>query len=406
MGYVSRFDALRGLCVLAVFAFHARLLAFGWIGVQVFFVLSGYLITAILCDMKLTGGGARNFFTVFYARRSLRILPAYYVAVFLITLFLAVTTSYSGPLWNQFAEALPFLLVYADNFHSAAPHYGNSGYFSHLWSLCVEEQFYLVWPLVIWLTPARKLPFVCIAAIGISLAYRTGVVALDTSEHFRWVSAARLPFAHLDAFAIGALVRIVPPPAALLRWRVVALSLAAVFAAGMVMHLAARGTAQAAGFYALGWSSHLGGAHGFVWAYLVLNLASALLIALLDRTASLPLPRFAAFFDFPALLVLGKLSYGFYIFHDPVITALAPYDRGSMTMRATMTIVAFLMALALATISYLVIERPFLALKRRWRRPGDVEQAPAPLSPNEEEIPSLAVEVDPPVRAGELGVAR
>ena len=162
-------DGLRGLAVTMVFLEHygggahggAALKAFNQIrshmdaGVDIFFVLSGFLITGILFDTKHDS----RFFARFFARRSLRIFPV----VYLLFILLALLTPVLHYRWK--AEQAWFLIYLGNFFGNADPALyalksstwnASEVTFSHLWSLCVEEQFYLVWPLVIWLVRDRK----------------------------------------------------------------------------------------------------------------------------------------------------------------------------------------------------------------------------------------------------------
>jgi peptidoglycan/LPS O-acetylase OafA/YrhL len=168
--YYSAFDGLRALAILSVFFVHYGTMTtphiheWGmWMGVDVFFVLSGFLITGILCDSR----PAKHYFRNFYIRRALRILPplyGFFLAVLLLTPLLHL--SYSPYVWTN--------LLYIPNLLTIGDHLGTHGNSTiilmgplgrHIpgstlsmgpwWSLCVEEQFYLIWPLVVWLVPSR-----------------------------------------------------------------------------------------------------------------------------------------------------------------------------------------------------------------------------------------------------------
>ena len=164
-GRIPELDALRGAAALAVVVFHAnaRWLRWGWASVDLFFVLSGYLITAII----LRHGDRPGFLACFYARRALRIWPLYFLAVGLVAAaspWLALP-----PDW----AALPYTLTFTQGVPeywtgSATP--GFSPYLGHAWTLAVEEQFYLIWPaLLLAVGRARVIPLAMgIAAVSVA----------------------------------------------------------------------------------------------------------------------------------------------------------------------------------------------------------------------------------------------
>ncbi|MFN5330603.1 MAG: acyltransferase family protein [Planctomycetota bacterium] len=151
---MRQLDGIRGLAIIGVFMNHFGQVSWsvscGWMGVSLFFVLSGFLITRILLMQKSVmsgaGGGLWRTLGIFYARRSLRIFPLYYGIV--------VIACY----WNlnQAGSVKWPLATYTYNMVLASDNNIGPG---HLWSLCVEEQFYLVWPALILLCPPRILPW-------------------------------------------------------------------------------------------------------------------------------------------------------------------------------------------------------------------------------------------------------
>ena len=125
-------------------------LYFGWTGVDLFFSLSGFLITGILLNSR----NSPRYFSTFYARRSLRIFPLYFLMIAVMFFAVPRVSVYKF-------TGLGWYLIYAQNWIAGlgATNHG----IGHLWSLAVEEQFYVVWPLVVWLTPRKRLPAVCIS---------------------------------------------------------------------------------------------------------------------------------------------------------------------------------------------------------------------------------------------------
>src|SRR4029450_1185274 len=168
-GHVPVLDGLRGIAILMVLGHHYSIvwsrtiplesgirsvLEFGWCGVDLFFALSGFLITGILIDAK----GQESYFPRFYWRRLVRIFPLYYVflaAVFVLLPFfpgIGVTTAQVAPWWY-----LTYLQNWKPNRGASDPFLG------HTWSLAVEEQFYGVWPLIVRFSSTKVLTWVCVA---------------------------------------------------------------------------------------------------------------------------------------------------------------------------------------------------------------------------------------------------
>lgn len=190
-------DGLRAVAVLSVAWSHwaPNELLFGlpWgTGVQLFFVLSGFLITGILLDNKPEGGSIAARHRVwrnFYLRRALRIFPLFYLVLLACWLFAVDSIESTWP-WHAFY--LSNLYYFLGNRPDA---------YLHLWSLSVEEQFYLVWPFLVLLLPTRQLQTALILAIVAAPIFKTVVMAFTQQELVRY-----LPIACLDSLGIGALL--------------------------------------------------------------------------------------------------------------------------------------------------------------------------------------------------------
>jgi peptidoglycan/LPS O-acetylase OafA/YrhL len=215
-GFIPALDGLRGIAIILVMLHHftyyrptsgidaliGDVLFFGWAGVDLFFVLSGFLITGILLDTRDSG----RYFSTFYARRILRIFPLYYLILFLALVVLpkfptvdAVLMAHDVPV--ELPPQWPYW-SYLTNFSIADRgwvHWVDVG-----WSLAIEEHFYLVWPLVIWLCPPRLVAWLCtgifIAEVfARSFARASGVPVLSIYL-FTWF--------RLDGLVIGALLAV------------------------------------------------------------------------------------------------------------------------------------------------------------------------------------------------------
>lgn len=211
MSRLPELDGARGLAILMVMLYHfggyrpasaggawlARLqlpTCFGWTGVDLFFVLSGFLISGTLLDSR----GSPSYFQNFYWRRALRILPLYYLAVAVAFWVLRPSVVATEQIWYW---------LHISNWRTAfQPHlYGRV---THFWSLAIEEQFYLVWPVVVFLCPERRLWKVCVGVILGALVFRN-LPWLQTLNSVHQEFLYRLTPSRADALAWGGLVAVI-----------------------------------------------------------------------------------------------------------------------------------------------------------------------------------------------------
>lgn len=209
--HIPELDGLRGIAILAVMGFHfsgdtpvvfGKFAAVFWAfyyggnGVDLFFVLSGFLITSILLHTK----DSPNYFRSFYVRRVLRIFPLYFLAVALFFYVeLPWLESRLGPAPRIHAEQI-WYWTYLVNWHDTL---GNIlGAMGHFWSLAIEEQFYLVWPLAIWLCRRKQVPTLCIGAIALSTLLRLVFDLRGVPVEY----LHRATFTRFDTLALGGLL--------------------------------------------------------------------------------------------------------------------------------------------------------------------------------------------------------
>jgi peptidoglycan/LPS O-acetylase OafA/YrhL len=372
--HIPALDGVRGLAILMVLLFHGgiqvipiepgplgefrRLLTYGLYGVDLFFVLSGYLITGILLDSRCAPG----YFRTFYWRRSLRIFPAYYF--YLAVVFLGVRTAFRLAGDDPWADvsAWPYLL-YVQNWTipQGKPH----PLLSHLWSLAVEEQFYLFWPAVVYLVPRRRLPAVCVVLAAGALALRCALALRGEAVTARWLTPARL-----DALLIGGLLaQAVRDPRWLAWCRTWLPRLGG--AAFLAILLLARVTDR------FEFSDPLVCTAGLS---LVAFVAAALVFGAATSRGGL---LFRAFMP-GWLRSLGRYSYAAYLFHPLVYQLPAPYWLRFLNQTPPLVhllgVLAFPLFVvvggyALGWLSWRLLERPFLRLKDRY-----TYAAPAPAS--------------------------
>lgn len=191
----SGIDGLRALCFLAVFFFHTNIKGFeiGWGGVIVFFVISGFLITEILINTK----DSKSYFKSFYMRRILRIIPIYLLVLGMLTLLFVAKR-------HVFPNDIIYQLTYTQNILWVITNYTSDlqPFLAHTWTLAIEEQFYLIWPFLIWLIPNKYLPKLCISTIFFCILFRIISVLFFHNEYITSI----LLFSQIDSLALGALL--------------------------------------------------------------------------------------------------------------------------------------------------------------------------------------------------------
>ncbi len=326
----------------------------GWVGVDIFFVLSGFLITGILYDTL----GDSKYLSRFFARRSLRILPLYY-GVFLLIAVITPLLQYqwrAGHLW---------FLVYLGNVAAnhdfslylifSRTHLRLSANLSHFWSLCVEEQFYLLWPWVVYAVKDRKRLIAVAAAVSFAtLLLRcwffvwAGPVVAE-----RWI-VRTLPF-RMDALLIGGILALLLRGPQAQRVQAACRSLFVLAAIPVVAIFV--------------WSPSAASPWLLTIGFTLTALASAGLIGMALRTGS---PAFRLFNVRP-FRTLGKVSYGFYVFHDMyyyawlvLLTWLGDHLGGKALPGAIAIVAAFLCTFLLSKFSFEYFESRFLQYKRHF----------------------------------------
>ena len=359
-------DGLRAVAFLVLFGLHVDYLQFGWMGVQLFFVLSGYLITGILLRMK-GALSAKEYFLKFYGRRFLRIFPLYY---FYLLVMLALTTwlvsvRYKPNVMQVFVKQAWYAVLYLYDFFSASEGFIPSRFLDHLWSLSVEEQFYIFWPLLIFLVPERSLKKLFLAGILAGPVFRMTLFFIHQSG---FIASLRdpaalaiypLPFSHVDAFAFGAYITRFSIPNARKQFLYIGIALPLI---GLATQYAAIGTMGP--ISALGYPVTLPNGYQFIWAYTLLNYWFAVLIYCVVYEK-----MFVRFLDWPPLQYLGKISYGLYVYHFPIIWfagRIRDFGVREEVVAPLVAILSFIGTVAIASASYFAIEKPFLGLKDKY----------------------------------------
>jgi peptidoglycan/LPS O-acetylase OafA/YrhL len=334
----QQLDAVRGLAVLAVFvhntdiypSLHLGLIVTnGWMGVDLFFVLSGFLITGILVDTK----GSEGFFKNFYTRRCLRIWPLYYSALlfmFLIVPFLhpseaqSVFGARSSPWW-----AFPLFL---QNFLIPIP-IAATGLLGVTWSLAVEEHFYLLWPLVVRFCSESLLRGIALGVIGLSPVLRFHLA-------LHGVNIYSNTFCRLDGLMAGALLALI------VRSR--RFEPARYEATAWVTFFVAASLALAIDTFHARW---------IVFSFVALASVAFVYLALFSKQR-----WFQALMTNRFLIYTGTVSYGIYLLEKIPLDAVREFHLGKYALLTFLMTTAS--TYALAALSWNLIEKPFLNLKR------------------------------------------
>ena len=355
-------DGIRGIALLAVMLSHAgpyiqrnylagKLLVYamipGWSGVELFFVLSGFLITGILLKTK----AAENYFSSFYMRRFLRIFPIYY---FVVTVGLLIAPHNSW--WNSMLPPLEKTRIAYYFYVQNWPIFWNHtnflpiSVFGHFWSLAVEEQFYLIWPLVVWLLPESGILWLCTAGLVVALPLRIFMVHLYAEDF----TAMALTTSRMDGLLVGAMLAIF-----LRRGQIPLRRIYLMLATGGILigYIAAFHHTELIGTYLYmptigitGFALMAGGLlalsqHPILWLHRILTV--------------------------PWLRTTGKYSYGMYIYHIPIYVIFQQILTKylglpvPMPLQDALLYIAFLIGVTflVAKLSYDYFESKILGLK-------------------------------------------
>jgi peptidoglycan/LPS O-acetylase OafA/YrhL len=376
--YYPSLDGLRAVAITLVFIVHScgglwnqHLVRWGWVGVDLFFVLSGFLITGILYDSR----HREDYFRNFYIRRTLRIFPLFY-AFWLLLLF-----------------GLPFYRVVWDRYYTAQILYLGNFFFSggvlrhhhdirelvlqwrrwqgtysidvsHLWSLCVEEQFYLVWPAVMWWVRSRRVLLgICVAVVIGEPLFR--VVYLHFyPELLRSQGVYTSTFCRADTLLVGAglalWLRGSNPAHSLVRrfaWALLLLPPVGL-AAGLLLERDPPIDLTVDPFI---------NTLGFT---LIALVAAGLLLLSIDSKT-----YWARLLRWPAFTAIGRISYGIYFLHAPILGIFRPLRLSHR--RFEFPLICAVLTCLLAELSFRFLESPFLALKSKLApRSGAADDPP------------------------------
>lgn len=374
LGHAPALDGIRGVAILLVFVMHFRyhvdtgrlgalingFFQAGWVGVDLFFVLSGFLITGVLLEARSDEHRFRNF----YVRRLLRLSPVYYSTLLVLFVVLPLLLN---PIPAELKALLPhqgWFWTYTVNvFQTIYRAQRVDGLFhtNHLWSLSVEEQFYLIWPIVVWKLRPRTLAWFAVGAALVAPILR---VAVALTHRDMWLAYAMTP-SRMDALAIGACIAVLAKDergSQILRssWRWVGfVALAGVAAIVMIR---GRYIFPDPIVFTIGYSLNA--------------LASAaLIVGALQLTRERTMRLLLQPLQWRWLRFVGTVSYSAYVYHflllrlaEPVrlrFVALPPILGSNVPAELGWVLLMSAVSIVMAAASYRWLELPFLRLKTR-----------------------------------------
>lgn len=361
--HLPALDGLRAVAILlviphntSVLASHASALTYtiglftnvGWIGVQLFFALSGFLITGNLLESRT----APNYYRAFFGRRVLRIFPLYYLTIF--ALCVVAPLIFTMP--DEFTTSLrhlPWLLLFLSNW--TAPFGMSVEGFPHFWSLAIEEQFYLAWPFVVHHCGPARLLRVCVAIVAAALVIRVLMMADGSASGPLYMFTT----SRMDALAAGAAM------ACLLRMpefadRFIQRANAVTIGTVALLLIGALAT-RAYSYGTFGTNSY---------GYSILAVGFAVIVALAAIQPRGPFSIAWRLLSIPPMRMIGRYSYAMYVFHLPLhifigtkaLHLLAPQPSSAVALTYMLCLVVA--TFALAALSYRFIESRFLAMKK------------------------------------------
>lgn len=362
--YIKSLDGLRGLSIIQVILFHLSIYHGGTFLIQGFMVQSGYLITVILLKNKEKELSTRLYFKSFHYNRFLRIMPLYFMYIFLCCSVYIALGRFDG-----LSEKLLHLSIFNFNNSRLLDSWSHDPTFTHLWTLSLDMQFYLLWPFAVRYLGKKPLIVLILVFVllGPLLRYETGLVlsSLGKSSFYVGNSVYVFSLSHFDAFMIGSLVPLID-------WdRFVKTHFIPVFVG--VMLVAVGGFTNyilSKGQFGVGYWKNLGYPFSstknlmHVWNYTFSNIMFfSLLIVLTSSLSSRTKKVVSKVLEFRVFTFLGKYTFGIYVFHGVIITMVQ--QTGLFDNKWLSVTIVFGCAILLAMLSFHFYEKQFLKRKIR-----------------------------------------
>ena len=304
---------------------------------------------------------ARSFFINFYGRRALRIFPLYYLYLLIVAAICFVIVNMDGygriDRIDRFLNQLPWALTYTYNFFVASVFYKNTHLVSHFWSLAVEEQFYLLWPLLIFFVKHQHIKKFLLATIILSPLFRLSLATVAENNLFPLMNyqddlvVYMMPFSHFDAFAMGGFFALYQGSRyGFLTWILILVVAMLGYTTQVMQH----------GFVdllSLGYPPFM--KDNVVWGYSAVNVLFAFVLVQVRSQRFLPFV-----FENSVLHYLGVISYGLYVYHFPILWVMSFVDTGLPA--AANIIASLLLTILISAISYEFYEKRFIGMKDRF----------------------------------------
>lgn len=408
LGKLQSLDGLRAIAIILVFFHHVKnfipvvnvptfyfqyYVAQGWIGVDLFFVLSGFLITGILLDSR----DAKNYFSGFYARRVLRIFPLYYlvlIGIIVASQILQILTNIHVRHARDIAALVPLpedrwvYFCFLTNWTGLWKAQWDTNFGSilaHFWSLAIEEQFYFVWPFLVWVLRPRAIPWVAGVVAGLSALVRLAWVAHSGFQIVppQSIEIALATICRLDGLFVGALCAyLFRDPKVMLRIRkwlpwAASVCLGAFFLVFSLMLFFPQRAAILIYGPSLAVTHSLEDATGLFslcggYTLLALGFGALVLLAAYTEAKSSWMQKLL---KSHVLALIGTYSYGIYVFHVPILGLANTFLLPRLIVRSggevALTKCAYIILIAavsfiIPALSYELFEKRILGLKRHF----------------------------------------
>lgn len=353
--YYPALDGLRGVASLLVVIYHNfgfinQYFFFGWLGLDIFFVLSGFLIT----DILLTTLNTKHYLRNFYVRRVLRVFPVYYAGLIIFLIILPMIPNLPVRI-DYFVDNQVWLWTYLENWFYIFNPSRNQSALNHLWSLAVEEQFYLLWPLVIMILRKPKYILVFITLVlllTVGLRYWVWVNQIENLAYYNLYT-----FTRIDGICIGCIVAVLQK----INFKFLGKNTAVIVFVFAGLNFL---------FYFINKQYNFSFPYLAIVGYTTFAMIFGLLIYDIVNGGT---KLFTTIFNFAPLKLIGRISYGCYIIHWPLYLIIGPYlvkwctqnipfISANFFASATATIIAYI----LGYLSYRYFEMKFLHLKKHF----------------------------------------
>ncbi len=358
---IPELDGLRAIAILMVISFHyinnqlinssgfvakilGKLTSFGWVGVDLFFVLSGFLIGSNLIGNK----GSKNYFSTFYIRRVVRIIPNYYLLILLFSIICSIPF-FSSDYFLTGNNVIPkwaYLLMIHNIFMAHLQNFGNIS-ISITWSIGVEEQFYIIFPILVYYLKEKWLPYVLVLAIVIAPLIRM--------QFTNWIPAYVLLPCRMDSIAFGALIAYTNHSfslTAIVKKWIVPIVLVLAVDCLICAYLYIR-------------FSDLGVFKNTLFAILFSGL---IIFALVYKNSI-----YGAVLRYRTLVWIGTISYSLYLFHDIIlglchrIFSISGEGLFSNLKGISVSVLALIISIGFSWLVYKKLETPFVSWGKRFK---------------------------------------